>query len=719
MSKTTIKLLIDPEKNSLTFSKNFRIFKTSESICDISSLTDYVEDIIISSPDAIDLNYLRRYFRYSRNSLDWSLWYEVEPGNIGDAANIIFEDGSDFYFEIKYEYDDGTTDEMGSIIEINEIKLRFLNSTTVSTQNTFSPVVICSDERCNTIIKNADPKFRPYEVDSAVNLFKELSFYTNKVYGHEVVYFRTLPESDSGDYIFKEWTVYKNVDRKCIKIMVPGNKFPSMDPKFSEFELEFQLPFEIHIDNRYFQSVFGKGSQPRHRDFLYFPLLNRMYEVQGTYINRSSIMMTPVFWKVSLKKYNPNIDMLLTDDTRHFLDNVIQSAEELFREEVEADIKDGTMPNQYQIISRRFDSSRNSIHPELRLRPLKYTFNHASLIENYYDLSSISPTDATYRLTTGSPTVASDINLVSLPSLNQGDPGSYNTILAYQGSDPFISWRNNFLITTDKNVSGNNFKFIRVRGPIDTIPNHIGQSESGRYIRIEAYSDLSFKKQRPIMTAFDDNGNPVVKFKVREPSVIYNAEPQFNLTDLSNISFTALFNVNSSADVLQFINGWDNETGAGIRISGQFIRYIGTEPEGDLNILVEINGYQKQFSVNNFVSGNWHALVISVSNEFKQIGGFIYSIKEDPADIMNHTDFIQVFSSQDDFQPQEFNLIGQKYYIPSSNMLISNIRLFNTMLKEDDHDFILSQQYIKDESKLLIIDNCKPQLNLPYIGKNR
>jgi hypothetical protein len=411
--------------------------------------------------------------------------------------------------------------------------------------------------------------------------------------------------------------------------------------------------------------------------------------------------------------------MLLTDDTRHFLDNVIQSADDLFREEVEADIKDGTMPQQYQIISRRFDSSRNAIHPELRLRPLKYTFNHSSLIENYYDLSSISPTDATYLLTNDSPATATSVNLVSLPSLNSGDLGSYNTILAYQSSDPFISWRNNFLITTDKNVSGNNFKFIRVRGPFDTIPNNIGQSESGRYIRIEAYSNLSFNKQRPIMTTFDEAGNPIVKFKVREPSIIYNAEPQFNLTDICNLSFTALFNVNSNADVIQFINGQDNETGAGIRISGEFIRYIGTEPEGDLNLLIEINGFQKQFSINNFVSGEWHALIISVSNEFKQIGGFVYSIKEDPADIINHTDFVQIFSSQSDFQPQEFNLIDQKYYIPSSSMLLSNIRLFNTMLKEDEHDFILSQQYIKDESKLLIIDNCKPQLNLPYIAKNR
>ena len=683
MSKTTLKLLINSEKNSLTFSKNFRIFKTEEPVTGISGLTDFLEDIIISSPGAINLDYLRRYFRYSRNSLDWSLWYEVEPDNLGEADSIVFDDGSNFYFEIKYEYDDGTFDEMGAIIEINEIKLRFSNQ--LATQNTYSPIVKCSDEKCASIIVKGEPKFRPYDVDSAVNLFKDLSFYTNKVYGHEVVYFRTLPESDSGDFIFKEWTLYKNVDRKCIKIMVPGNKFPSQDPKFSEYELDFQLPFEIHVDNRYFQSIFGKGSHPRHRDFLYFPLLNRMYEVQGSYLNRSSISMTPVFWKVSLKKYNPNIDMLLTDDSRHFLDNVIQSADDLFKSEVENDIKDGTMPEQYQIISRRFDSSRNAISPDLRIRPLKYTFNHASLIDNYYDLSAIAQTDVSYLITTGSPIVSTDVNLVSLPSLNPGDNNNYNVILAYQESGPFISWLNNSLITTDKNISGNNFKFIRVRGPIDTIPNHQGVSESGRYIRIEAYSDLSFKKQRPIATSFDSNGNPIVKFKVREPSIIYNAEPQFNLTDLCNISYTALFNLNLNAESLQFINGWDNESESGIKIYGQFNKYISTEPQGDLTVTVEINTYQKTYIINNFSADQWHAIVISVSNEFKQVGAYVYSIKEDPGDIINHNEFIELLNQVDSFTPQQFNLVDQKYYIGSSNMYMANIRLFNTMIKQEDH----------------------------------
>jgi hypothetical protein len=143
MSKLTLKLLIDPEKNSLTYSKNFRIFSTQDPIRSITSFSEMLDDIIISSPESLNLDNLKRFFRYSRNKSDWSLWYEVEPGNLGEAANIIFEENSDFFFELKYLYDDGTVNELSSIIEINEIKLRFTNANIHL--NTFSPVVFTSD----------------------------------------------------------------------------------------------------------------------------------------------------------------------------------------------------------------------------------------------------------------------------------------------------------------------------------------------------------------------------------------------------------------------------------------------------------------------------------------------------------------------------------------------------------------------------------------------
>ena len=714
MIKTTVKILIDPDKNSLTFSKNFRIFSTQEPVGKISSFTDFIEDFTISSPAAVDLNYLRRYFRYSRNRLDWSLWYEVEPNNLGEADDIQLEPSESYYFEVKYEYDNGSLEELESPILINEVKLRFRTQEQIA--NTYSPVSFCSDERCISIITNQNPSFRPYNVNSAVGMFYDISYFTNQIYGHEVVYFRTLPEANSGDYIFKEWTLYKNVDRKCIKIMVPKNAFPANNPKYSDFGIDFQFPFEIHVDHRYFQSVFGRSSEPRKRDFLYFPLINRMFEIQGSYLNRG-FMMAPIFWKVSLKKYNPNIDMLLKDESRTFLDNVITNAEQLFEEEVDIAIKDSTMPQQYKTISTTFDQSRKAIHPEVSIRPLKYTFNFASLIENYYDLGRIQPAESSYQIVSSSPLENTAVTLENLPSLDDKVIQSNSVIIAYQGSDVYIAWRNNGLLTNDLNVLGSTSLFCRVRGPFDSIPNHIGQSPEGRYIRVEAYRDLQYKSQRDILTQ-TIGGEEYVKFKNREAAVVYNALPRFGPKTIKNISYTALFNVNPATGALYFINGFDNATQTGLRIEGHFTKYFSSEPEGDLIVRVYLNSQLKTYTIPNFKSGEWHAIVVSISNEFKQCGFYIYSIIEDSRDLINHNEFRLVFTNSSSILEAEFEH-DNNYYLPASGASMANIRLFNTMIREEQHDFILSQQYIKDESMLILIDNCKPQINLPYIAKNR
>jgi hypothetical protein len=714
MSKLTVKLIIDPQNNSITFSKNFRIFSTQEPITGIIEFAEFLEDLITSSPDSVDLTYLKRSIRYSRNKLDWSLWYEVAPGNLGDAASIFLDKADPFYFEVKYEYDDGTKNEISSPIIVNEIKLRFVQGSSIP--NTFTPVVTCSDEKCNSIISNTEPSFRPYEVGSAIGMYQELSYFTNQIYGHQVVYFRTLPESDSGDYVFKEWTLYKNVDRKCIKVMVPKNAFPSNAPKYTEFGLDFQLPFEIHLDHRYFQSIFGSGSEPRKRDFLYFPLINRMFEIQGSYLHRG-FMMTPTFWKIQLKKFTPNIDMLLKDESRTFLDNVIINAEQLFGEEVKDDIKDGTMPQQYKTISTTFDSSRRAIHPDLVYKPLKYTFNFASLIENYYDMGTVLPSELSYQITNENPPLSTSIKLENLPSINDRIVQNNDVILAYQDSGPFAAWKNGGLSTNDRNVGGGSTLSTRIRGPFDFIPNHEGQSIPGRYIRIESYRDLSFKDQRNVLIE-TVGANKFVKFKTRQTGVIYNANPVFNKTSEKNLSFTCLFNVPSTSTTINFLDGFDPLSASGVKISGQFNRYFNSQPEGDLSITLELNSQVKNYTIANFKSSEWHGLVISISNEFKQCGAYVYSIKEDPADLINHTDFNRIFSNISSITATEFSL-EQHYSLPASPLWIANLRLFNTMLKEEQHDFILSQQFVKDESLLILIDNCRPQLNLPYIAKNR
>jgi hypothetical protein len=229
---------------------------------------------------------------------------------------------------------------------------------------------------------------------------------------------------------------------------------------------------------------------------------------------------------------------------------------------------------------------------------------------------------------------------------------------------------------------------------------------------------MKFTDQRDVLT--DTLGpDTIATFRVRESAVIYNAVPRFNTTDVKNLSFTCLFNVPTAADVVSFINGYDNELQAGLRITGSFTRYNSSNPEGDFTLLVEINGQNKLYTINNFISGTWYAMVVSISNEFLQIGTYVYRIIEDTGDIINHNDFSNVLSAASSFSQETFDLDQQNYVLQNSLLLITNLRLFNTMLREEEHDFILSQQFLKDESMLILIDNCRPQTNLPYIAKNR
>ena len=212
----------------------------------------------------------------------------------------------------------------------------------------------------------------------------------------------------------------------------------------------------------------------------------------------------------------------------------------------------------------------------------------------------------------------------------------------------------------------------------------------------------------------------IVTGKLRETSIVYNRKPEFGLSGsyIDNLSFTCLFNIPSDAEVVSMIKGYDNESESGLYIYAQFNKYFGSSSDGDLIINVKINNIEKSYTITNFKSGNWYGAVVSISNEFKQIGIYLYDIIEDVSDLSNHSDFKKIFENISSMTPQSFN-IDQPYNIPTSKLKIANLRLFKTMIKEEQHDFILSQQFIKDESMLLLIDNCRPQIKVPFITRNR
>ena len=55
---------------------------------------------------------------------------------------------------------------------------------------------------------------------------------------------------------------------------------PSQEFQFDIFGMGWE-DFEVHITKGQMENAFGLGKPPRARDYLFFPLMNRMYEVSS------------------------------------------------------------------------------------------------------------------------------------------------------------------------------------------------------------------------------------------------------------------------------------------------------------------------------------------------------------------------------------------------------------------------------------------------------
>lgn len=682
MRNLLFKLVTDPANNSITYSKNYRIFRLTEPVLNLVQISAISEFIEVNSNDPLNLT---KQFRWSRDGQNWSLWVDNQ-----DAATTLLDEMEKTYFEFKYAYDNSTYAALAESVIIEEIQLSVISNSIDGPETSYA-TVSCNIEGCPVVIADREASFNPYGVDSAIGIARELSLQTNKIFGHEVVYFKTEPDRQSGDFIFKEWTLYETTNRKCIKVMVPDNTFPDAKPNFNEFGVDFEIPFEIHIDHTYFQSIFGINSQPRKRDYLYFPLTNRMYEIQGSYLHRG-FMMEPIYWKVQLTKFHPNIDMLITDQSiKQSLDNVILTTDELFGKEATAQTEDALMKKQYSTISKRFDEVRERIHPNLRSKILDITYNYAPLIEHYYDLSAISPTLQAYSQTSNNDKTDQYLS-----------PDTPNSFYAYEQSEVFLDWLGGRLNTGDTNYFTGGSTSVKLNGPKDSF------SAKGRFVLVEGYKALGSSIRKNLGLEDDQ-----LKIKKSETAVIYR-ETQ-DLTQYSNMTFVSLIKFNQRFTESPIIRTIDNHNNAGLTISGVIWNDSGIDK---LRIVATINGITMTFETGAVIRDTWYALIIPISNEFLQIGVTRYSFQQDPANVKNYNKLINDYSNSVTLAtPMQSSLAS--YSLIAGEYSITNIRLFKTMVQEEDHDYILSQLWIRDESLLAIIDNAKPQLNVPFIAINR
>jgi hypothetical protein len=318
---------------------------------------------------------------------EYSIGGQISPNIQSTFSRIIEKDGFDLQFRLVRR---------GSITGARRVERLLINMSVHSPEEEpeISPFgkETCAARASSTINfgnginldcdKNA--LFRPYDVMApGIQLFKNLSCTVSEMFGHCVRYFKTQAKLESADAVLKEYSLFEVTDVKDIKILVPDNNFPDNAIRFISYDMDFGDGFEVHIVKEHFERAFGHDDLPEQKDYLYFPLIDRMFEVHSAYLFRD-FMMGEYYYKVMLYKWQDKVNVMRPPEIDAYVDELTENFDEILQPEIDREFLEITKPQQYKTISvGGFDHVRSSINDSLVIKEADLT-NYFTIVGKYY-----------------------------------------------------------------------------------------------------------------------------------------------------------------------------------------------------------------------------------------------------------------------------------------------------------------------------------------------
>ena len=395
---------------SIQFTSNNITYRDGDSLivsfngpfANVDTFTGYLEE---TTPIQTDNDYLITNVRWSKDFQTWSPWILLSrnPNGTKNFPNIEFDSGINIYLEIKFIRVSVPAPPTPNALSINSITLDF---DTVVPESEYTPPTssICPTGDYYKAIRidcEDGTLFRIYDLLApAIQLNRELALTVSEMFGHQVCYFKTAADERSKDFILKEYSLYNVSDIKNIRILVPDNEFPDNKIMFTPFDMDFESPFEVHIVKEDFERAFGYCVRPEERDYLYFPLENRIYRVESPYLYKD-FMRDGVYYKVSLVKWQDTSNVLqigATGASAAIIIDELQQTFDIFEDEIQKEYDQITKPAQYNTINiGKWDFVRSEINENLDIAKHDIN-NYFTIVAKYaYDLNSIDYNDLAIR----------------------------------------------------------------------------------------------------------------------------------------------------------------------------------------------------------------------------------------------------------------------------------------------------------------------------------
>ena len=412
-------------------------------------------------------NYFEYEYRWSHDNSQFS---EFQPlnNNKDSIKSLVFDSNKPLYIDTKAEIaalNAGYTISLISITFTLETEEGTIESCPQFCTECTDPFVM---EGCANIEVSCDDNtFNPYQLTKTATIYKQLVNITNNIFGHEVTYFKTEPDARTEDVILMEYSLHDVVSKDTVKILVPDNEFPSEANTYDIFGMEF-AEFEIHIVAEEFEKVFGLGTSPRNMDYMYIPIINKMYEVESVSL-ADEFNKENSYWRVKLIKYQDRTSVN-KGEFEQDTDDLTTGIEEVFGERQTEELQKDTNTTQFQTVSTAYrDGIRTFINRQLGIVDYDLKNRWTVVSKNYYDLKNVEINSTALEYETHSKLNSNENLAVTLwfqPQFNNTDNSEYmlfgdlaalggfkiflsNTTLKIVANDNIYEFQHNIQFTKD------------------------------------------------------------------------------------------------------------------------------------------------------------------------------------------------------------------------------------------------------------------------------
>ena len=378
-------------------------------------------------------------------------------------------------------------------------------------------------------------------LDCALLLQQQLADNVICSFGIPVYYFRCEPRKDSKDLVFKEYTMHDVVDCKQIKMMLQDGNLPSSNHKLSELDFDWEIDWEVEISKTQFATAFGDHTFPKYRDFIYVPMMKRMWQVNSAYDERADqLMWVSNTFKLSLVKYTDSSDVEMDEDFSSIVDKFVEIYNPIEQETPILDHNSGysqvKMPSikpdsNVSVNLSKTDAIRYSIDTTLiQIKEDIVCHQHNIISRNSYffnkEAKDINQPFLTYKPI---PLKDGDISIIILLDLPKNIDISKEYILFSNGTPEFT-------ISINQEKIGNHLIMEDLEPGFTYIIHYQIDKSKNKTINLNIYRQL-FPTNRPSYTI-----RPEHKYfsKISGKSARYNSDVEYALSNSNNFQLYPL-----------------------------------------------------------------------------------------------------------------------------------------------------------------------------------